>query len=154
MSTDESFDLSMNDEEYVNFNEEREVIFENIEMACPEWFNFLDAYLYDIASLWYNDEIEIQNILRTFTLWINKDCSIPCIHHLKNGFIDYWESVSNSNSIMKNLSDIALRLFRICTSEASCERVFSKMRYIVGSKRNKLSNDSLFGLLKFHYSNN
>jgi len=153
-SFDESFDLSMNDEEYVNINEEREVIFENLEMACPEWFNILDAYLYDIASLWYHDEIEIQNILRTFTLWINKDCSIPCIHHLKNGFIDYWESVSNSNSFMKNLSDIALRLFSICTSEASCERVFSKMRDIVGSKRYKLSNDSLFGLLQFHYSNN
>jgi hypothetical protein len=53
-----------------------------------------------------------------------------------NGNREFWKDYKLKNNLSsKKLADIALRILSTPASEASCERVFSRMKYIVGNRR-------------------
>ncbi|KAA6360012.1 MAG: hypothetical protein EZS28_044460 [Streblomastix strix] len=57
---------------------------------------------------------------------------------------DYKDKDKNSSKI---LADLALRLLSTGASEASCERVFSRMKFIVGQRRFNLKLKRIVSLL-------
>ncbi|KAA6358173.1 MAG: hypothetical protein EZS28_046300 [Streblomastix strix] len=58
---------------------------------------------------------------------------------------DYKDKDKNSSKI---LADLALRLLSTGASEASCERVFPRMKFIVGQRRFNLKLKRIVSLLR------
>ena len=88
------------------------------------------------------------------TFWLDKPHSeIDRYLKLKNGDAEFWRFHKAQESRFADLGGIALLLFRLPTSEASCERAISKMRLMVGAHRTTMNEKTLNALMRLYYSN-
>jgi hypothetical protein len=136
----------------------REEFLLNLNKICEEIYNFnlkiaVDELLIILWEKLYPNENEnvISKVYNVFCDYWNEDINeFPFIKHLHNlSSVEFWKIVK-SNSLDKVYTlaaDFALRF--ICARISSCavERIFSHIKWLLGTKRYKLSKETLENLL-------
>ena len=104
-------------------------------------------YLMTIAQQMDFPEDQVHDLSLAFAFWCNQRFIVPFQNHLHSSALAYWTCVNSAKSNFFGLSEIALKLLQIVSSEAPCERIISETRRLVGQRRTRMSPETIFDLL-------
>ena len=141
---------SIFESQFVSDSEEKKLINNFYNLLTVDWsFRLNSAFNYYLKSRLQDSS---QNIIESLcNLFKQRLSRFIQQKPLPTSFM-YYYSQSFLDPLSVLYSYLAVTLINSSCSEVSCERVFSKAKWIVGDRRKKLSVKSLNSLLHIHYN--
>jgi hypothetical protein len=109
------------------------------ELQSIDWCSSMCNFIFDYATHFFQDGNKAECALSHFIDWCKmkdrKRYNLKSIY----GTLKYWEMIAQTKTDEHCLGEIAEVLLQISSSEAACERIFSRMRGLLGDSRYNLS---------------
>jgi hypothetical protein len=113
------------------------------ELTNRDWLLECINFIYDYSLTYFRDQCVATQCIDHFKEWYRKDPADTIQLQGFTGTLNYWKSIETTKTGWNKFAIIAKILRMVGSSEAVCERIFSKVHNIVGDRRDSLSTEHI-----------